>query len=273
MSNNGFSPFRIWVLPSPQIPGAAPYPLFAHLDRASTRHAAQLVETPHKSHAGAHVLHIALVTCDRGLSATYFDDANLSSPVYVRNEVPSQFGIGGDGAGGDMNSTKWPGKESQPMSGASFAVRWEGYIQVSTSSTYTFISSLTSADERVRMWIDRQLILDNWNSLSTLHSYIPYAIPPSAKPLLGMIDVKIEYKEHNSSHGHSLQWFKAGTSPSPIPAAHFCRGSGTLVRTHFPSVIFCHSGSGPECTPARFHNATLSGTAYPVVIRHCESMY
>jgi len=87
-------------------------------------------------------------------------------------------------------------------------------VSVSTSSSYTFIASVTSPDERVRVWIDTHLLLDSWNSLVSLHNYIPHTTSAATTPAstaagsggMGLVDLKIEYKQESASLGFALQW-------------------------------------------------------------------
>lgn len=108
------------------------------------------------------------------------------------------------------------------MSGASFSVRWQGFLSVSTATSYTFIASMSGTDERFRMWLDTQLVLDAWDSLSAITYYKSHLSTSE------LIDLKIEYKEVQGTHGFRLQWFKTNSSPSHIPAARMCSGQPIL---------------------------------------------
>jgi len=53
-----------------------------------------------------------------------------------------------------------PGPDPPPgLNTDNFSVRWEGYIKAEYSEPYTFI---TGSDDGVRLWVNGQLIIDNW---------------------------------------------------------------------------------------------------------------
>jgi len=53
-----------------------------------------------------------------------------------------------------------PGPDPPPgLNYDNFSVRWEGYIKAEYSEPYTFV---TGSDDGVRLWVNGQLIIDNW---------------------------------------------------------------------------------------------------------------
>ena len=52
-----------------------------------------------------------------------------------------------------------------------FGVRWAGLVRASLASTYTFhtlLSGERTNHERVKLWVDGQLLIDQWTSLTAL---------------------------------------------------------------------------------------------------------
>ena len=203
--------FRVWLRP---VSGDPSHPVRLHVSAVSDTRlgvpgAEWQADSGEVTRAGSHTLHVSLVSCQHGLLATYYDNPDFNDGVDTRTESPSQRGSGGaQGTGDDTNSTLWPGRLGKYLPGANFSVRWEGYVAMDTATEYTFIASVTSSDERLRVWIDHTLLLDQWTSLSSAHTHLPYS--PQLARKSALFDLKIEYKEHTGSHGFVLQWYRAG---------------------------------------------------------------
>jgi beta-glucosidase len=83
----------------------------------------------------------------RGLTASYFANQILSLPVYTtRIDTIIDF--------------HWPNApDILGMPADHFSIRWTGVIRPLTSGTYTFS---VRGDDGYRLWINNQLIIDNW---------------------------------------------------------------------------------------------------------------
>jgi len=114
----------------------------------------------------------AAVAVPGGLDATFYDDLFLSTPVAnsisqtidfsttsfqdTSNGVPrtsDQIGFGTNLKLSDRNS---------------FSARWQGFLQVVALPTVTIIVKTGSSDERVRLWVDNVLLIDQWDSYQTI---------------------------------------------------------------------------------------------------------
>src|SRR5438552_17283530 len=85
-----------------------------------------------------------------GLRAEYFDNPDLTALKAVRTDASVNF--------------NWGGQSPVAMIGAdTFSVRWKGQVVPAFSETYTFY---TQSDDGVRLWINGQLIIDDWNGHS-----------------------------------------------------------------------------------------------------------
>ncbi|MBV6644276.1 MAG: DUF5110 domain-containing protein [Cyclobacteriaceae bacterium] len=150
----------------------------------------------------AHQIHTNDYTPMRSLMMDYSDDpavddlddqfmfgsAFLVDPVtqwMYHPEVASVLGthfVSPEGEEGHVKATYFKGREFQekvtekkvsrikfrhseePFEGMpidSFSIRYEGKIRTETTGEYEFV---TSSDDGVRLWIDGQLIIDDWNS-------------------------------------------------------------------------------------------------------------
>jgi len=82
-----------------------------------------------------------------GIKGEYFNNVTLAStPVLTRIEPGIDYNWGGDSPG--------PGVQA-PV----FSARWTGMLNVPYAETYTFYASVYEA---VRLWVNDQLIVDNW---------------------------------------------------------------------------------------------------------------
>ncbi len=131
-----------------------------------------------------------------GLSATYFNNTNLTSPVVERVDATVNFNWG----------------TNAPVAGVgadTYSVRWEGDIKVPRSGTYTFY---TNTDDGVRLWVNNKLIVSKW-------------IDQGATEWKGMIhldqdvfyDIKMEYYEAAGSARAQLRWSGPGITKKIIP--------------------------------------------------------
>jgi parallel beta-helix repeat protein len=81
-----------------------------------------------------------------GLKATYYNDLSLSNVALERIDETVNF--------------NWQlGAPSAAVNADVFSVRWTGLLEPKYSEIYTFY---TSSDDGVRLWVDGQLIVDNW---------------------------------------------------------------------------------------------------------------
>ncbi len=134
-----------------------------------------------------------------GLSATYFNNMNLTNPVLERVDPTIDF--------------EWFEGSPDPSVGANtFSVRWEGSIQVPRSGPYTFY---TNSDDGVRLWVNNRLMVDNWTDHGPTED-------------IGMIildegqsyDIKMEYYENAVGATAQLSWSGPGILKQIIPSGN-----------------------------------------------------
>ncbi|NOT58941.1 MAG: cadherin-like domain-containing protein, partial [Acidobacteria bacterium] len=85
-----------------------------------------------------------------GLRGEYFDNVDLTLSKLVRTDATVDFDWG-------------TGSPDPTIDADLFSVRWTGQVQAKFSETYTFY---TVSDNGVRLWVNNQLLVDNW----TLHT-------------------------------------------------------------------------------------------------------
>ena len=143
----------------------------------------------------------AVIGTGTGLLGEYFSDPNNGSHLvtFVRGRLDATVNF------------DWA--SAAPISGVAvdnFSVRWTGQVQAPISGSYTFS---TSADDGVRLWVNGQLVIDNWvdQSVTTKSS--------AAISLAGgsLYDVRMEYYEHTGAAVAKLLWAYPGQAQAAIP--------------------------------------------------------
>jgi hypothetical protein len=125
-----------------------------------------------------------------GLLGTYFNGTDLTGTTLLTRVEPIDFdwSIGAPAAG---------------LPADNFSVRWTGKLIVPSSGGYVF---QTESDDGVRVWINNQLVIDNWTAhVATLNN--SGAISLAA----GQVDVRVEYFEATGFSVMRLRWLTPGS--------------------------------------------------------------
>lgn len=131
-----------------------------------------------------------------GLLGVYFDDATLNTSVFERTDATINFDWGN-------------GSPDARIAPDTFSVRWEGQIEPLFSENYSFY---TSSDDGVRLWVDDQLLVDNW----TDHGV---TVDTGQIDLLGgqRYDIRMEMYENGGSAVAKLEWSSVSQSREIVP--------------------------------------------------------
>ena len=190
-----------------------------------------------------------------GLIATYFNTPDLGN---ARNTYDCQMGRTCGNAmppscgpclttNVDFSTTGMNGPYSLTADG-SFSARWTGMIRAPydpaapvTSTTFSAVVGSTSFDERMKLWVDNSLIIDQWSSFATsVPTALRYWLTPNQ-----LYDIKVEYKNQlaGTADGSTfrLKW-AYGTQSGVVPslklfAAHLISGNPTRVTIN-PNVAY-----------------------------------
>jgi hypothetical protein len=79
-----------------------------------------------------------------------------------------------------------------------FAARWSGFIRPSTAAQYTFTTVAVSdanEQERVKLWLDNQLVIDQWSSLAGTNPAATFAFPVA----MDYYELEMEYRTMTAS--------------------------------------------------------------------------
>ncbi len=119
------------------------------------------------------------------LKGDYFSDTTLTNLVLTRYDSKIDF--------------NWLGGSPDPAVPIdNFSVRWNGRLQVPRSGAYLFS---TWTDDGVRLWIDSQLVIDDWNYQGLIrHTYLTYLYEDRT------YRVRMEYLEGGAYAIAQLRW-------------------------------------------------------------------
>lgn len=120
-----------------------------------------------------------------GLSAEYFNNVNLTgTPVLTRTDADVNFNWGNGSPATGVNSDK-------------FSARWTGEITIGNKDSYIAVTS----DDGVRLWVDGELVIDNWKANDSSTRTTPNFYKAGSKH-----SVKIEYYEDAGGAVMRLQY-------------------------------------------------------------------
>jgi GH43 family beta-xylosidase len=139
-----------------------------------------------------------VVLSGSGLTAQYFHNADFTGLAVERVEaVDFNWGTASPAPGLNANS---------------FSVRWFGQVEAEFSETYTF---RTVSDEGVRLWVDGQLLVDDWTAHAVRTRTGSLALVAGQR-----YDVRIEYYDNSGSAQMRLQWSSASQGLEAIPSSN-----------------------------------------------------
>jgi hypothetical protein len=139
----------------------------------------------------------AVIGAGAGVQATYYDTVDLTGPTVTRVDPTIDF--------------DWAdGSPAPSIAANTFSARWTGQVQAQFTEAYTFT---TLSDDGVRLWINNQLVVDNW----TDHGAVENAAAPIALVKGQRYDVRMEYYERTGSAVAALSWSSASTPKTVVP--------------------------------------------------------
>lgn len=154
------------------------------------------VETPRSRRLQFERLESRIVLSGSGLTGQYFHNADHTGLALERVEaVDFNWGASSPAPGVDADS---------------FSVRWTGQVEAIYSETYVF---RTSSDERVRLWVDGQLLIDNWNPHAVQNNSATIALVAGQK-----YDLRLDYSEGSGAAQVRLFWSSPTQSFQIVPA-------------------------------------------------------
>ena len=144
------------------------------------------------------------VSVGTGLRGQYFDGSQLEmgdtgALEMTRDNEAIDFDWGTGSPGGNVDFD-W------------FSVRWTGKVMPRFSETYTF---RTVTDEGVRLWVNRQLLIDKW----TVNASVPHTGTITLQAYT-QYEIKVEYFEQTGAAVARLSWMSSSQPLQIIPRAN-----------------------------------------------------
>ena len=131
-----------------------------------------------------------------GLLATYYNDSDLGERMFTRIDQQIDFDWQEEAAHSTLEADN-------------FSIRWEGELEPLYSEDYTFT---VLGDDGVRLWIDDQLIIDQWLDQS---GETGGTISLNAGE---HVSIRMEYYENTGTAKAQLLWESASQAKAIIPS-------------------------------------------------------
>lgn len=133
-----------------------------------------------------------------GLTGAYFETATLSTQKLSRVDSSIDFSWG-------------TGSPDTTIAPDTFSVRWTGKVIPMADETYTFY---TQSDDGVRLWVNGQLLIDNWTSHALTENSGSITLKANQA-----YSITLEYYENTGSADMHLLWSSPSVSKDVIPTS------------------------------------------------------
>lgn len=186
-----------------------------------------------------------------GIQGEYFNNINMTgTPAGTRVDGPIDF----------IWNQSAPGVAG--VNADQFSIRWGGRLRVITTGNYQF---QTRSDDGVRLWVNEQLLIDQWNDHSaTDHtSDNVYLVAGQVYP------IRMEFYERLIDAEIRLRWRVPGSSTfvaiprGPTPVV----GAGLYHCPTAPTVSYyaiSHSGTGVTCEAEQIRITAFDANNSPI---------
>lgn len=168
-----------------------------------------------------------------GLLGNYFNSVNGTTnfqgpPIVTRVDPEINF--------------DWNGTQPDPAVNATdFMVRWHGQVQPLYDDLYTFS---TATDDGARLWVDGQLLVNDWASHAVTTNTGTVALQAGQK-----YDIVFEYYQGTGASTSLLLWSSEHQAPQAIAASQLFPGTGlprpdlTVTRSGQTNVVVNWAGT------------------------------
>ncbi len=131
-----------------------------------------------------------------GLLGSYYNNIDFTALTLSRTDATVDF--------------NWGSGSPDPSLGVdTFSVRWTGRVEPLFSETYTFY---TESDDGVRLWINGQLVIDNWTDHAPTENSGVIALAAGSK-----YDLQMDFYENGGGAVARLLWSSASTPKQVVP--------------------------------------------------------
>jgi hypothetical protein len=150
-------------------------------------------------------------------------DSSVSAATYTLSTAGTGSGLNGDYYNGTNFDTfiltrldptinfNWGGRPAEPVGWDNFSVRWTGFVTAQSSETYTFF---TNSDDGVRLWVNGQLLVDNWTNHGATENSGQIALQAGQS-----YSIQIEFFEGGGNAIIQLSWATSTIAKQIVPQA------------------------------------------------------
>jgi len=131
-----------------------------------------------------------------GLRGDYYENSDFTGAMLERTDAT-------------VNFDWFVGSQDPSMAVDTFSVRWTGRVQPRYSETYTFF---TSSDDGVRLWVNSQLLVNQWVEQTPLESSATITL------IAGQTyEIQLDYYEGTGGAQARLSWASTNQRKQIIP--------------------------------------------------------
>jgi hypothetical protein len=131
-----------------------------------------------------------------GLTGDYYDNMDFTAFTLSRTDSTVNFDWGS-------------GSPDAAIGADTFSVSWMGDVEPQYSETYTFY---TTSDDGVRLWVNDQLIVENWTDHASTVNSGTIALAAGLK-----YDIQMDYYENGGGAVAKLEWSSPSQARQIIP--------------------------------------------------------
>lgn len=194
---------------TPQASGSTTYEFVSWSDGGAQTHD---ISTPSANRTYTANYRVASGATDHGLSATYFDNANLTGATVTRVDGTVNFA--------------WASGPPAPAIGVDyFSARWIGQVQPQFSEIYTFY---TQTDDGARLWVNGQQLVNDWTHHSMKENRGTISLTAGQR-----YNIRMEFYENTGGATAKLLWSSASTPKAVVPSARLFPQGPSAIRINF----------------------------------------
>lgn len=153
---------------------------------------------------------------ENGLCAEYYDNPYFTELKFTRidKEVDFNWGFG---------------SPDSLIGSETFSVRWSGWVQPKTSGTYTFY---TLSDDGVRLWVNGQLIINNWTEHAETEDRGAIVLTAGEK-----VSLRLDYFEKQGVAKIRLYWSGPGQAKAIVPQSQLYPNYVVHLDAAYPQIL------------------------------------
>lgn len=152
------------------------------------------------ANGGYAIRFVPITVATTGLTATYWDNSDFTGPTFSRVDPNVNFNWG-------------YGSPAPAIAADTFSARWTGVLHPSIKGDYLLS---TKSDDGVRLWIDNQLLIDDWTPHALKEDHVTFHLDAGRS-----YAIRVEYFERAGGATVSLSWSGPGIALQPIPQSAF----------------------------------------------------